>query len=93
MRSKSIRWYSSARICTVVLPTRRYALPRYMNGPACPRLTEMATTSCVSRTLVRSMAGKAGGSILASSAVTCSMVRSLTCCPTTFPSGSTPNST
>ena len=56
-----------------------------------PVLTTM--TSRPPSTGTRSTVGNAGGSIRPSSALTSSMVRSLTCCPTTAPVGVTPNST
>ena len=49
-------------------------------------------TSRPPSTGTRSTVGNAGGSIRPSSALNSSIVRSLTCCPTTTPAGVTPNS-
>lgn len=80
IRSKSIRLCSPADIASVVFPTRRWALPRYVYGfdVSWPVLTTITSRSLSTRT--RSISGNAGGSICRSSVLNSSTVRSLTCC-------------
>jgi len=80
-------------IATVALPTRLWAFPRCRYGAARPRLAETTITAkpSLSPGRTRSTYGHAGGSIVASSALTSSMVRSPACGPVTRPSGMTPN--